>query len=474
MKSTEAHVMSSVPFEQTTVFQGLRRSRYFYLFAALVLDLVVLYLLAGLQIEPPGENSTWKLLGFAISFEPFSWKSAFWLSLFVLGQVLLGHWAMVQALNAPSVTQLYPKDTSAGRRYGEMTGPEIVAMVRELCTQMGVGQPSRILMQTEAVPNAYTGGILGLGTIVVLHSNLLEIMPRAEVRAIIAHEVAHIRRWDSFVNQLAHLPRGFRFFLLAILFFKVLSGLFHSGGVDEFLTRLVFVWIGYHALTFLFALIERVANLAMQKAELIADGHAAQVVGPEPTINALLRVGERSEAMLALVEALGPWHLRLERDLTQQELMRMLQRFPPGEMREEVARESAPEVLVRDQLFLLKEKLHVPLTDEQVNDLAARAAQALKAEEAKKPEEDRVPAPDPAQEDRLLDWHAYDFDKSGALDRQELSRLVATLRAKPDRMIFRQFLEPEAEWESHPTIRHRLLFLYETFIEPGERGASAP
>src|SRR2546430_9876361 len=39
--------------------------------------------------------------------------------------------------------------------------------------------------------------------VVVLHSNLLEVLPRQGVRAIIAHELGHVRRWDSFVYQLA-------------------------------------------------------------------------------------------------------------------------------------------------------------------------------------------------------------------------------------------------------------------------------
>jgi len=464
--------MSSVPFEQTAVFQRLRAARWLYLILAVVLDLAVLVFLADLRLSPvtpENTNATWEFLGFAITFEQFGRNTWLWLSALVVGQFVLGHWAMVQALNSESVTQLYPNDKSDGARYGEMTGPEIVEAVRELCVKIGVGQPSRILMQKEPIPNAYTGRILGLGNVVVLHSNLLEIMPKAEVRAIIAHEVAHIRRWDSFVNQLAHLPRGFRFFLLLILFFKVVAGIWHAGTVGEFFTRVAFLWVGWTLLNFVFALIERVANVALQKAELLADGYAAQVVGPEPTINALLRVGERSEAMLALIEAVGPWAMRLQRNLSQEELLRMLGRFPAGEMREKVAREMAAEVLVRDQLLELKEKLLVPLSDEQVDHLARQAAESMKAEDAQKPEGERVAVPEPAAEDRLVDWHAFDFDQSGTLDRQELARLVAALRAKPERMIFRQFLLPEAEWQSHPTIRRRLLFLYETFIEGATR-----
>jgi hypothetical protein len=35
-------------------------------------------------------------------------------------------------------------------------------------------------------------------------------------------------------------------------------------------------------------------------------------------------------------------------------------------------------------------------------------------------------------------------------------------------MIFRQFLEPEAAWESHPTMRDRVLYLYDNFGAVGK------
>jgi hypothetical protein len=50
------------------------------------------------------------------------------------------------------------------------------------------------------------------------------------------------------------------------------------------------------------------------------------------------------------------------------------------------------------------------------------------------------------------------------LDQAELAKLVGELRAKPERMIFRQFPQQDADWQSHPTMRERLLFLYKTYV----------
>jgi hypothetical protein len=166
-----------------------------------------------------------------------------------------------------------------------------------------------------------------------------------------------------------------------------------------------------------------------------------------------------------LVEALQKWAGRVSDALTPEDLLRLLRRFPPGEMSHARARETAAELLVRDKLEVLREKLLVPLTDEEIADLSGRAGAALKADEANKEKEAEEKPPEPRDESRLVDWHAFDFDRSGHLDKAELQRLVAELRARPDRMIFRQFLQPDSEWMSHPTMRRRLLFLYEMFVE---------
>jgi hypothetical protein len=153
--------------------------------------------------------------------------------------------------------------------------------------------------------------------------------------------------------------------------------------------------------------------------------------------------------------------------------------------------ENAAGLYIIDRLTLLREKLRLPLSDEEIADLAARAAEALRqckpgdeslyvrrdddeeddkereeARKARRKEEEEQKEKEKEMKKRLLFWRDYDKDRSGSLDARELGRLVADLRQNPDRMIFREFLESDAQWKDHPTTRHRILFLAELFGPP--------
>jgi hypothetical protein len=69
----------------------------------------------------------------------------------------------------------------------------------------------------------------------------------------------------------------------------------------------------------------------------------------------------------------------------------------------------------------------------------------------------------------LTEWRHFDADKSGHLDALETVALVNELRGSPKRMIFRQFLAEEAQWQDHPTMRDRVLYLFDLFAPPHPR-----
>src|SRR5262249_27253514 len=140
--------------------------------------------------------------------------------------VLVGfsHYAFIQAFKGKGMISLYPKDRSKGRLFGSLRGPELVAMVMELAQTLGVRRIDRISVAKQPDPNAYTAHILGLGNVVVLHSNLLTILSREGVRSVIAHEVGHIRRKDSLLYQLLNVPRTAAWVIVLLNFAKVVGG----------------------------------------------------------------------------------------------------------------------------------------------------------------------------------------------------------------------------------------------------------
>jgi hypothetical protein len=261
--------------------------------------------------------------------------------------------------------------------------------------------------------------------------------------------------------------------------------------VGVFLARLSFLALSGWLVSTAFGWLERLANLASQQTELLVDAYAAQVCGWDSHLNALLLMGERAEALHGYLEAVTAVAGRLDEELNEKRLLRLLNRLPAEETDSQRAVENAAGLYIVDRLTVLREKLRLPLSDEQIGDLAAQAAEALRrspvedeeeeedgeaemsdkelneARKARKAERKKEEAERRRQEremrKNLLFWRDYDKDRSGTLTAEELQRLVRDLRKHPDRMIFREFLEPDALWADHPTTRHRILFLADIF-----------
>jgi Zn-dependent protease with chaperone function len=453
--------------EHRPLFRRTVWKRNGYLLLTLTLELLLLYALASVRVGVDEEG--WAFFGYRLNWEPISLRTIFWVGLFVVSQVAFAEWGFLQSLDTEGHVTLYPKDQSDGRRFGDLTGPEIVEAVQDLAKHFGVGKVSRIVVSDRPDPNAMTAHVFGLWNVVVLHSNLLEVLPGEGVRAVIAHELAHVRRWDSIVYQIVRLPASFSGLIATLAFFRMIGGA--VGGVFEedpdwwlTATRLFGLLLAFSATVWAFSQIGRLANLASQQSEHMADAYAAEACGWQSQLNALLLIGERAEALTVLTQALGELPGRLEEAMTEPALMRLLRRFPPRELDQTVAREVAPRLFIEDRLEQMRQKLCVPLDDEQIRDLAARGGRELRrsldAEKQKgEPNEDE----EQRVEQRLTDWRRYDRDRSGHLDLAEVAALVSELRNHPDRMLFRQFLTPGVEWEIHPTMRHRILFLYDLY-----------
>jgi Zn-dependent protease with chaperone function len=461
MTPADVTTLERQPFFRRTVWK-----RNALLAAAVLCNLAVLTLVMALHADSQPAEGTVPLLGFHVRLAFDSWQTYFWLFVVVLAQVVLGHRQLAQSLDGSGMVSLYPEDKSQGRKFGVLSGKQLVDMVLEVAQQLRAGRVRRVVVNDRPDPNAYTAHVLGVGNIVVLHSNLLEIMPPDGVRAIVAHEVGHIRQRDSLVHLLAGLPRSFLTLLGAVLLWKLGAGVFWFEGFGTLLQRLAFVaaiWLGSR---WLLRKIDTLADLASQQGEFLADAYAAHACGRGLALNALLLLGERSEALHAVVTALGR-QPHLKDGVEAEHLIRVLRRLPPREMDQAKAGALAPRLYIEERLADLRDTLCVPLTDEEIVDLARRADRDLRKRQAEERGEAEEPKADETLEQHLIDWRAFDWDRSGHLGEQEAAALVKALEADQRRMIFRQFSEPDAEWESHPTMRRRLLFLYDAF-RPGK------
>jgi heat shock protein HtpX len=96
------------------------------------------------------------------------------------------------------------------------SNPWLYRTVQELTTQAQVPMPRRIWMSENSDPNAFVFGRSVSSAEMVVHEGLLTTLNQEEIRAVIAHEVGHLRHrdvtimtWASAVPLLAYiLARG--------------------------------------------------------------------------------------------------------------------------------------------------------------------------------------------------------------------------------------------------------------------------
>jgi heat shock protein HtpX len=81
------------------------------------------------------------------------------------------------------------------RRVDEDGAPQLLRMVRELAQRAGVPPPALYLID-DAAPTALATGNGPRRGAIALSTGLLSLLSEAELRAVIAHELAHIRRGD--------------------------------------------------------------------------------------------------------------------------------------------------------------------------------------------------------------------------------------------------------------------------------------
>jgi STE24 endopeptidase len=120
------------------------------------------------------------------------WPSTWWIA----GAAFVSAWLVIQSLIWPVVVSpLFNRFVPAG-------DPELVTMVRELSQKAGLPLDQVLVMDASrrtTRANAYFAGV-GHTRRIVLYDTLLKDYPPDEVKAVVAHEMAHWR--------LGHITRG--------------------------------------------------------------------------------------------------------------------------------------------------------------------------------------------------------------------------------------------------------------------------
>ena len=169
--------------------------------------------------------------------------------------------------------------------------PELVADVEDLATRARIPVPRLYLMPSEQ-PNAFATGRNPKHSAVAVTQGLLALMPREQVRGVIAHELAHIRNRDVLVTTIAAMIGAA---ISAIANFLQFQWLFGGGDDDESPLGLV----GTIAAIIVAPIAAMLIQLAVSRQrEYLADQTAAELLGEgRPLADALGTLGRGAEAL---------------------------------------------------------------------------------------------------------------------------------------------------------------------------------
>ncbi len=100
---------------------------------------------------------------------------------------------LVRNLLGPLAEQFfYLENIAASILVGEQQLPDIYALLVEACKILDLEVPNLYVRQNP-VPNAYTFAMRGKQPFIVVHTALIDLLTLAELQAVIAHELGHLK-----------------------------------------------------------------------------------------------------------------------------------------------------------------------------------------------------------------------------------------------------------------------------------------
>jgi heat shock protein HtpX len=184
---------------------------------------------------------------------------------------------------------------SRAKPLSESQAPEIHRIAAELAARAGIPMPRLYLIQSDQ-PNAFATGRNPKHSAIAVTAGLRTRLPLAQVRAVLAHELAHVRNRDILVSSIgAMIAAG----ISAIA--NILQFSFLFGGNDDEEGGGPLAWLGMLAGIIVAPIAAMLLQLGVSRQrEYLADATAAQLLGEGRPLADALETLERETKVLPM------------------------------------------------------------------------------------------------------------------------------------------------------------------------------
>jgi len=175
--------------------------------------------------------------------------------------------------------------------------PDLHRLLDEVCVSAGLTTKPKLYVVDDPAPNAFATGLSLEDSHVAVTTGLVERLPRYELRAVLAHEVAHIVNDDIRAVTVAVATAGLIALLAdvvirATLYGGVRGGRGRSGGRDGGAQAVLMV-VGFLAVLLAPLAAQLIRFAVSRQREYLADATAAQMLrDPQSMVDALRRLEE--------------------------------------------------------------------------------------------------------------------------------------------------------------------------------------
>ena len=206
--------------------------------------------------------------------------------------------------------------------------PEVYDVVEELTSRAGLPMP-RVYLIPSSSPNAFATGRNPAHAAVAVTQGILQILNRRQLRAVLGHELAHVKNRDTLISMIVAAVAGLISSAASILRWGLIFG---GGSRDDRRSS-----AGDLAIILIAPLIALLLQLAVSRTrEYAADANGSALTDdPEALADALERISAGAQARPYPFAGPATAHLFIVNPFTAGALASLLSTHPPVERRVE-------------------------------------------------------------------------------------------------------------------------------------------